>query len=139
MPGERSDRLSGYSDGAFCHVSPVHVVYVCPPREEAPELAVGVLDRALLVADEGVAEESVGPLVALAALDLGEAPEAGVAVGEDGREDLAEVLGAQKLLEPVEDEEDRVGRALPDPEQQREAEEGEEDVEDAVAVVRLGA
>ena len=109
------------------------------PPEEAPKLPVQVLDRALLVAYERAAEEDVGPHAVPAALDLGEAPEAGVVVGQDGGEDLPEVLGAEQLLEPVEDEDDRVGRSLPDLEQEREAEEGEVDVEYAVAVVGLGA
>ena len=73
-------------------------------REELPDLLVDVLDRRLLVALVGVAEKQVGPLLARLGgeLDSLDVREARVPVGQDRREDLAELLMAERFLQALE-------------------------------------
>ena len=117
------------------------VVQPRPFGEEPPKGLVYVLDRCLLVALEGVAEEQEGALgpVGFGHLDARDVGEARVAVGEDRGEDLPELGASEPRLQAIEGGDDLGGVPVLDQEEQREVYFGYNDDQDRLGVAFGGA
>jgi len=114
--GFPSERFEGSVDHGFVGFPDPRVgdeIDRFPLRKVESELAVHVLDRALLVGDVGVRVEDLGPdLPDGVGLDPREVGEAGVVVGEDEGEDPFEGLPADPGIDPIPKGLDRLGVVL---------------------------